>query len=234
MVKVSIVKEHKLKELAGAIARSYIRRCNSDGTDDPIPTSQEAYSIEVLLSFSYVSDCLDQLYLSIDMLSGFVASKQKNGLNRHDYLVYSIENYYLRLTSVYDRCLRLVNTVFRFGLPEKQCSNATIVENEYIKGTGVAVALKELDKFSTSFRQYRNQAAHQKPYSDENLDKLGRFFYIRELDDEFEYLDRFYKGEADNFVKAKKTEFKSQLCELEKKVLKLMDSLQGVYMEKSV
>ncbi len=54
-----------------------------------------------------------QLDLAIEFLSNYDYSK-KIEASRADHLIYNIENYLIRLNSVYDRILQIVNAAFSF------------------------------------------------------------------------------------------------------------------------
>jgi len=151
-------------------------------------------------------------------------------MNRSDYIVFGIENYYLRLTSVYDRCLRLGNVVFQLGLPEKECKEATITKNAYIKGTSVAQALKKLDKFTNKFRSHRNTVAHESTYSESELNKLEAYYYlVGEGEHQLEKYRHFYKNMTDKYVADKKVEFKKHIEELERLVDVFFDAILNVF-----
>jgi hypothetical protein len=88
---------------------------------------KETIAIEILLEVGKISECIDQIYFSINMLSGF-RKKKKSIMNRHDYIVFMIENFYLRITSIFDRALHFTNLIFDIGLPEKECRESTIIK----------------------------------------------------------------------------------------------------------
>jgi hypothetical protein len=192
-MKISSLKDHKLIKEASGVSVGYMRKCDPiDSSKDPKATRKESYAIETFLSLGNVLSCMDQLHHAIEMLSGFRSQTTPSTMNRYDYIVFGIENYYLRLTSIYDRCLRLINTIFQIGIPERECRNATICDNHYIKGTGVDKALKKLDKFSQQFRFYRNTVAHESTYSEKSLNKLGAFYHVVESDHEIERFSNYY------------------------------------------
>ncbi|EDZ65366.1 hypothetical protein NOC27_2046 [Nitrosococcus oceani AFC27] len=150
-------------------------------------------------------------------------------MNRYDYVVYGIENYYLRFTSVFDRCLRLANVIYQLGLPERQCNNDSIIKNAHVKGTPVAKSLTELDKFTGPFRYHRNTVAHQGTYSEKDLDQLGSYYLLAEKDDDFERYRYLFKKKTDDFVAEKKQDFKGQLVALESLVENYFDSVLSVF-----
>ena len=84
---------------------------------------------DILLYASNITECLDQINYTIDLLSGY-KSKKDSTMNRYDYIVFILENFYLRITSIFDRILRFTNVVFEIGLPEKECKASTIIKND--------------------------------------------------------------------------------------------------------
>lgn len=229
-MKITRLKDHSILKTASAVSREYIAKCNPDEPgNDPSATKGEGYAIEALLAAGNVVSCIDQLYFAIDMLSGYRASNAPEKMNRYDYVVFGIENYYLRLTSVFDRCLRLANVIFQLGLPERQCNNESIIKNAHVKGTAVASALTELDKFTGPFRFHRNIVAHQSAYSEKDLDQVGSYHYLAEEDDGFEHYRYMFKKKTDDFVSEKKKEFNDHVVNLERLVEIYLDSVVSIF-----
>ncbi len=229
-MKITQLKDHALLKAASAVSREYIAKCNPDDPEnDPSATRKESYAIETLLSVGNVVSCIDQLHFSIDMLAGYRSSSTLDKMNRYDYIVFGIENYYLRLTSVCDRCLRLANVIFQLGLPERQCNNESIIKNSHVKETPVAKALTELDKFTGPFRFHRNTVAHQGTYSEKDLDQLGTYYILVEEDDSFERYRYLFKKKTDDFVAEKKVEFKDHLVNLENLVETYFDAVRTAF-----
>ncbi|EKD71521.1 MAG: hypothetical protein ACD_46C00172G0002 [uncultured bacterium] len=228
-MKITRLKDHNILKTASAVSREYIAKCNPDESgSEPSATKRESYAIEVLLATGNVVSCIDQLYFSIDMLSGYRANNAAEKMNRYDYVVYGIENYYLRLTSVFDRCLRLANVIFQLGLPERQYNNESIIKNAHVKGTAVASALTELNKFTDPFRFHRNTVAHQSTYSEKDLDQLGSYYYLAEEDDGFERYRYIFKKKTDDFVSEKKKGFNDHVVKLERLVEIYLDSVVSI------
>ncbi len=179
-------------------------------------TSFEKYNIDVLLSASNITECLDQINYSIEMLSGYKI-KKRSSMNRHDYIVFILENFYLRITSIFDRVLRFTNVVFEIGLPEKECKESTIIQNDKIKGTTLSTSMKNIDKFVQKYRCIRNKIAHSNSYYEKELDDIQGFYIVLDFDNdkELEKYKFFYKRITDEFVQNKKIEFKKVSDEIE-------------------
>jgi len=229
-MKITRLKDHTILKAASAVSREYIAKCKTDNPEqDPSATKRESYAIETLRAIGEVVDCIDQLHLSVDMLSGYKSRRVPNRMNRYDYIVFGIENYYLRLTAVFDRCLRLANATYQLGLPERQCNNDTIIKNSHVKGTPVAKPLKELDKFTEAFRFHRNRVAHQATYSEKDLYPLGAYYLLAEVDDSWKRYHYRYKKQTDDFVTNRKAEFQRNVAKLENLVEAYLDALNAVF-----
>jgi hypothetical protein len=226
-MKISQLKNHILLKTSSAASREYIIKCNpKDSDNDPPVTIKESYAIETFLSVGNIVSCIDQLYFSIDMIAGYRSNTAPKEMNRYDYIVFGIENYYLRLTSVFDRCLRLANIIFQLGLPEQQCNSQSIIKNSHIKGTRVASTLTKLDKFTSPFRFHRNTVAHKGTYSEKDLDRLGSYYHLINEDNSFENYRHFFKKQTDDFVADKKDEFHEIVVNLEHLVAAYFDAAQ--------
>jgi hypothetical protein len=181
------------------------------------PTKFERYNIDILLSANNITECLDQIHYSIEMLSGF-KTKRSSLMNRHDYIVFILENFYLRITSIFDRILRFSNTVFEIGLPEKECKESTIIKNDKIKDTPLYEVLKRLNTFIDKYRFPRNKIAHSESYNEKELADIQGFYIAIESgnDHDLERYKGFYKRIADKYVVEKKNELNQITDELEK------------------
>jgi len=186
---------------------------------DKIVTKQnkfEKYNIDILLSASNITECLDQINYTIDLLSGY-KNKKDSTMNRHDYIVFILENFYLRITSIFDRILRFTNVVFEIGLPERECKESTIIKNDKIKGTTLSSSMKRLDKFIEKYRYSRNRIAHSESYNEKRLADIQGFYIALDSDNnkDLERYKNFYKRIADEFVQEKKNELRKIADELE-------------------
>jgi hypothetical protein len=232
-LKITKLKDHQLIVYVASVSREYFSKHKDKSADEElIATKREHYAIETLSSISNVIICLDQLHFSVDMLSGFSNNKTHKSMNRYDYILYNIENFYLRLTSIYDRCLRLTNVVYQLGLPERQCNNNTVVKNDHLKNTKIASDLKSLDIFSEPFRFHRNVIAHNATYSEEDLDRLGPLFYVVETDGDFKQYSHFLKRKADNYISIKKDEFNIIINNVEDLVDPFFESIKEQFLFK--
>lgn len=109
-MEINDLKNCKLIQSLISILHDYISRLQTRKTVSST-TPKEKYAYDILLSTTNIIDCLEQLHFTIEMLSGY--RKRKNTkMNRHDYIVFMIENFYLRIISIHDRTLRFTNLIF--------------------------------------------------------------------------------------------------------------------------
>lgn len=205
------------------------KRINSKDCTDKSTTLAEEYALHTFNQLTEVSKCLEQLRQGIDMLSGYRSSHMN--INRYEYIVCQIENYYLRVTSIYDRCLLLTNTVFQLGLKKQQCKTSTITENNNIRKTRVASCLKKLDEFTKKFREHRNNISHSHTFNDqEGLGIFEIYSFIKEQGDkDLIKFDHIFKYKVDNYIKEKKIEFTTELEKGYKITLDLFNELEMPY-----
>ncbi|MGO3876263.1 Cthe_2314 family HEPN domain-containing protein [Psychrobacter celer] len=210
----------------------YIKRCNLAEGIAVAPSLLEQYTLDCFKAVKNITNCIEQLHFSIELLSGYRASTSPSSMNRHDHIVFAIENYYLRITSVYDRCLRLINILYNLGLPERDCKNSTIVKNIHVKGSNIEKSLKALDKFTNNFRQFRNSVAHNETYSeDDKLNIIASYYFLEDQGaTEIIKFKHLYKTETDNYIRDKKTEFKGHLTELERLIIDFLDAVNTKYL----
>lgn len=227
------IENHTFHQTAGESVRPYVLKIKR-GEPQPEPSKSEQYRVDVFLSSGNVVNCIEQLHFCVGMLTGFRAPRVPKNMTRHDYIVFGIENYYLRVTSVYDRCLRLVNALYELGIPERSCNDQTITKNLHVRSTPVEASLKELNKFTEHFRPHRNSVTHHATYRDDVLDRLGRYYaYLHNPqtlpEERFKHI---CKTLTDKYVSDRQDEFQQKLHELEKLVETLFDALQPVFTRK--
>ena len=92
----------------------------------------------------------------------------------------------------------------------------------------MAKSLKELDKFTNSFRFQRNTVAHKSSYSDEELHDLGSYYYVVEKDEQLEKYRHMFKRETDNYVAEKKAVFQKHVEELENLVEEVFNAVHKI------
>ena len=152
-----------------------------------------------------------QLDLAIELLSNFDYSKKE--ASRADHLIYNIENYLIRIKSVHDRVLQLVNAVFHLCINEANVNNGVIVSNYKVQHRpDILKAIKAISKYLSKHEHIRHTLIHRHSLIDKDLKKIELFYFnnFEHLDDEDQV--KAYKyvrtEHLKRFLSAKKVEFK--------------------------
>jgi hypothetical protein len=93
-----------------------------------------------------------QLYSAIEFLSNYNYKDTKSTAKRIEHLEYNLENFIIRLASVKDRTLQVINAVFHIGMDEGDVSERTIINNIKVHRTKLPVAVQSLPKQSKVFQ----------------------------------------------------------------------------------
>lgn len=232
-MRVKSFDNHKIIKLLLPTVTGFISRQKPDKITSQ-PSEKERFLIEIFIGISKITDCLDQIYFSIEMLSGF-RKKKGNEMNRHDYIIFMIENFFLRITSIFDRTLHLTNFLFDIGIPERECKESTIIKNNKIKGTEVEKSLKDLKRFTDRFKPIRNKVAHSNAFEDKELYPIRDYYYLIDKGDP-DNLRRFshvYKTKTDKYIKDKKIELEKSADEVLILISNYFESITP-YIEKKI
>lgn len=175
-----------------------------------------------------------QLELAIEFLSNFDYSK-KIDATRADHLIYNLENYFIRLNSVYDRVLQIVNAVFHLCISEEDVGHSVVVNNYKVQHRQqIKTAVKKVQKYLKDYSQTRHTLIHKHSYLDVKLKKI-ELFYMQNIE-EFsgsevnkKRLKSFRSNYLRNFIAEKKEEFKNINNGLFLKLGELFDLLWEEY-----
>lgn len=85
----------------------------------------------------------------------------KQEITQYDWIQYHYHMYIVSIISLYDIALKLVNAVFRLGLPEREAKASTVEENLWVKSTGVAESLKLLRRATAQHAKERHLFIHE-------------------------------------------------------------------------
>ena len=136
------------------------------------------YVMRVGYSLAQLVTWIEQLDHAVFYLSDFSYNKkaQSEGVNRAKHLLYNIENYLIRLHSVYDRALQLTNNVFHLGVEESNVGHSVIVSNLKVARTDVKGHLKALKKEVEKKAQERHAIVHRESHREDSLRRLEMLY----------------------------------------------------------
>lgn len=136
------------------------------------------YVMRVGYSLAHLITWMEQLEHAVFYLSDFSYSKDAKqvGVNRSHHLLYNVENYLIRLQSVYDRALHLTNNVFHLCVEESNISHSVVVSNLKVSRTEIASLLKSLRRSINGKAQDRHKIVHQSSYQNPQIRRLELFY----------------------------------------------------------
>lgn len=172
----------------------------------------------------------DQLKFAIEFMSNYDYSKnyESNRPDRVDHLLYTVENFHIRYSSIFDRIMQLLNSVFHLGLDESKVDYSVIITNIKIKRTIIPKAIKNIRKIVYENSEIRNQIIHRHSYRDVKLWKLRLFYSNKDLDNNNESdkaLIVFRTERLKGYIKSKKEEFVNLNTAIQIEIDKLFDIL---------
>lgn len=183
--------------------------------------------------YAHLRHFLKQLDHSVHCLSpdSYTKNMELTGFTLADHLEYCVENYYIRIQSVYDRTLQLVNAVFNLGINEQSVTHTVIISNNKVERTTVKTKLRLLKRALRPTSDHRNNIIHRAGLREEKINSLNfSMFGSKQFDTE-----NPKKAESNVLYKSalsRKTEEFSQLNEQIADILHpLFDDLYEIYLD---
>jgi len=204
--------------------------------DGPVPDEHQYYKIEVGRRTGNLISWCSQLDYSVLYISNYAAtySMKKSGISRYEHLAYHIENYLIRVNSVYDRVLQLIDAVFHLQNDSSNCRREVIVNNMKVKRTDIPQALKPLSKHLEKYRQERNAIIHHESYDDDKLRYLGLYTVLTENNTDIKFsfksnLPLLKKQATSDVIRCKKIEYTEFNVKLALILSNILDKLEQHY-----
>ncbi|MGY8562700.1 Cthe_2314 family HEPN domain-containing protein [Paracidovorax citrulli] len=206
--------------------------------DSVVIDEQEFYIHRVGHAFAHLLTWAEQLEDTLTYLSNYKYGAKSSGTGggRAKHALYMVENYLIRLQSIYDRCLQLVNCVFNLCIEDSNVGHAVIVSNLKVARTNVPNLLKQVKRSIKPHEQHRHTIIHRNSYQEKDLDRL-QLFYMFDRDTwqaigspgNFDDLEEVRKDLLRRTLAEKKKEFALTNEGLMKVLCALMDGLQPQY-----
>ncbi|MFW9881168.1 MAG: Cthe_2314 family HEPN domain-containing protein [Candidatus Thorarchaeota archaeon] len=166
------LKSHELFKTIIADGEQLFKRIKFKPTDLELPKETdfdefEYYIHESGFSLMYFIKWCEQLELSLSLLNNF---QYKDNISRADHFIYNVENYMIRVMSIYDKLLQCTNSIYHLCNHDEIVTHETIINNIKVSRTQIKKQLKTIRKFlMSSFGQQRNILIHQYSYRDKEL-----------------------------------------------------------------
>ncbi len=167
----------------------------------------ELYIVRVGHALAHLLIACEQLSHAPLYLASFVPSKKmvEDGVTRHSHILLCMENYIIRIRSLYERVLQLVNIVFRIYNPPDQVSHALIKNNLHVANSKLPGALQKLKKITDRYYEDRNKIIHRECFQEDDLRHLELLTISR---DRFPGLEGDLKFFSSVYVRDKTMELK--------------------------
>lgn len=196
----------------------------------PIP-EPFSYEYEVFTLAITLVEVLERLGEVCEFLQEFPCPEkyEKRRITQDKWIEYHYANYISNVVGLYDLALILTNSVFRLGIPDRECRDSTILRNRWITGTSVNVALDALNSRARSYREPRNLHLHrgQLPVLGQ-IDELKMFSFCqragRPLEDP-KLINLAYASVVEGIVK----ELRQEIGHIQSEIMSLFDALLRIY-----
>jgi Cthe_2314-like HEPN len=144
-------------------------------TWDPDLDEQQFYVARVGSTLANALEWLQQLHQAVHFLNDYSYRRPlaEAGLTRWHHVTYNVENYEIRLQSIYDRFLQLSNAVFHLCISDELVNHGAIVSNLHVSRTKVPKLLKAVRKVLEPKAQARHDLIHKRTHRDPELDRLA-------------------------------------------------------------
>jgi hypothetical protein len=196
----------------------------------------EYYIYSTMFYGIHLVSLFNQLENSINLLSNY-RNNSKDEIGRGNHFTYNFENYLIRVISISDRLMQIVNAVYNIGINEKDVSERIVLNNLKVTNTSLPEKFKELKNILKIYSGDRNTIIHRHSIINDELIRIEKLYhpiltqkYIeKSTQEEIENFKRIRKDALKRLIKKTKTDFKktNEMCF--KKIIPILDILDQEY-----
>ncbi|OXB07800.1 Cthe_2314 family HEPN domain-containing protein [Flavobacterium pectinovorum] len=139
-------------------------------------TELEYYVNNTQFYFVHFLSLLSQLDNAVGLLSNF-GYNQKNKISRGDHLTYNVENYMIRVISVTDRLLQLINMVYYLKVDESKVNYKRVIGHAQIKDSTLETLYTELRQILSQYHNDRNSVVHRHSFINKEVYRLQALYH---------------------------------------------------------
>lgn len=212
------------------------------GEEQPLDTEQEncseldCYINNTQFYFVHFLSLLSQLDNAVGLLNNFGYS-QTNKISRGDHLTYNVENYMVRVISVTDRLLQLINMVFNLQVDESKVNYKRVIGHNRITNSELEMLYGELKQILNNYYNDRNSVVHRHSYINKELYRIQALYhpvlterYIQRSSSEDIKKMKYVRSQAlKRFTEKIKVQFSETNDACFAKILQMLDILQEEY-----
>lgn len=142
----------------------------------------ESYILSCSRALSSTHNAIQSAKLSLSLLTSTAFDTiATNNDEKGELIQLWVENSIIRIQSIYDRVLILVNNIFDLGLANESISHNIMVCNRHVKEFNIARKLKAIHKRSGDYRVIRNTVIHHERYHEEGLDNVTLYLQTNHM-----------------------------------------------------
>lgn len=193
---------------------------------------QTEYLSNVSNIFSRIIDSYNQLLFT----RNFIDYEPDPGLlldlerNHGEYLAYHMQVFYVKIVTIAEQIVILINAVYNLGIPEKRLSDRTVDENKHTKDTEANQLLKKLLKLIP--KEKRNLIVHRGIFKHKSIEDLTTLHFKEEYGNELSYPNIGIEEQLEKTKIECLTEMDTILSETKKILISIFESLDEIFNEK--
>lgn len=200
-----------------------ILRIDPQVQEIPMESDLDEYIYGCSQGLSAISTAIEKIRIAILMLEQARELLPKDSpFNESEHIEYAIENYFIRSSSLYDRCLIFTNKLLNLGIANESIDHVTLVTNEHVKNNELSEPLKKIRKVCREYSQDRNVIIHHGRYNDESFKTVSAVHKANQLSVENGGEPHFKKEVidvlTDRAINEKQIDFNKHLVKIETKV----------------
>lgn len=186
----SVLIEHEFVKKLGGIYKElkirvvYSTEANFIGPDPSHVVSQrEKYVHDILNTMRAINSTYEQLSFVPVFIRNYpdIEEYSKAGITRLGYLRYHIENHILKMSTLLDQSVILINQVFRLGIPSRDTSVRQLKTNLHTKSSDSVKLVADFDKTIRDIKHLRNKIIHKGEFHDGDFHQLEVFEMINSV-----------------------------------------------------
>jgi hypothetical protein len=194
----------------------------------------ETYIISCGKALVAITSSLSKARLSLQLLdTKSLESYNLDNQFKSTFIEMLIENTIIRVQSIYDRVLILINKILNLGISNDSIGHNQLVTNAHVKKFNLEEKLKSINKACNEYRLARNTIIHHDRYSEDQLDRLTLIIKADQLARENQQNGIISSEElrelTEDVLGTKREELSKYLDKIEQKLFELYDSILPIY-----
>lgn len=197
---------------------------------EDVCTEYEFYLRSVAFNLAHTLTWCRQLDLAIELLTNFDYSK-RSSTSKADHYIYNLENYWIRINSIYDRVLQLTNSVFHICLSDKDVTEKNIINNSRVKHSKkIHSTINRIKRHLVKYTPIRNTLLHKHSIVEKDIRTIELFYLPNiELNLKDEKLCNF-KAYRASFLREHTIKTKNEFREANKSIVTFLDLLFNLFL----